>query len=582
MNIDDLKERLDTDLKIYSKILINGKWGIGKSYFIKQYFEDKKISYISLFGINSINDFKTSLYFSLGKDFKTTIIFKNITNFIKNSGISYKGFSLDFSSLPIDYIIDKLNEKNRKKDNRDEIYIIIDDLERIGNAIDIKDVLGVIENISQIDNSKIIIIANENEIKEKNKEDYTKFKEKVVEKTYNISNYSNLAFDNIYKIFLKKSKDIKNIAKRIDLGSEIKRINSVNEMNNLRTTKRQLNFCREIYLYFNKSNISDERMTELFRIGIIIVSIDSNKLYYDCITKKEEEYDEYRDDLCNIIVNNYREIYYTKAYSRNITDCIINIYKSMNIESNVSQVLDIYNVINNIISEDNKEIFYCSLEESEIILKKFMDINDKSKIKFNTWTEGLLNIYDYYNGIGKKDKLKKKDILKKIDSIVNNTEVDINNYISNYISNLNNVIIKNGFPKEFADYVEYYNKLILNKYSEILFEKIKETMKKDYDVDYIEKVFNIVITPYYRTHINATDIKKYENEIISKNFFIPDLSGSINFKIWEWTHDIYKEMSIMQESNMKEKLKKYTKTKIKEGSELEKYRYLTLLNQYLK
>ena len=60
MKVDELNKRLEDEFpSIYNSILINGKWGIGKTYYIKnEFFQYKNPIYISLFGINNFRDFK--------------------------------------------------------------------------------------------------------------------------------------------------------------------------------------------------------------------------------------------------------------------------------------------------------------------------------------------------------------------------------------------------------------------------------------------------------------------------------------------------------------------------------------------
>ena len=56
INIDELTNLLDKEfINVYKNILINGSWGIGKTYFVKEYLKNKKnIIYTQLFGIDSI------------------------------------------------------------------------------------------------------------------------------------------------------------------------------------------------------------------------------------------------------------------------------------------------------------------------------------------------------------------------------------------------------------------------------------------------------------------------------------------------------------------------------------------------
>ena len=92
MTIDELKERLTNEYPIiYKSILVNGEWGIGKTYFIKQFLKGKDYIYVSLFGINSFEDFKNQIYSELNK--ALGFIKKNLKK-LENTNIGIPWFSL--------------------------------------------------------------------------------------------------------------------------------------------------------------------------------------------------------------------------------------------------------------------------------------------------------------------------------------------------------------------------------------------------------------------------------------------------------------------------------------------------------
>ena len=64
MTLDELKERLDDEFQdIYKCILINGDWGIGKTFFLKEKFlKDKDYIDVSVFGAKSIEAIKAEIY----------------------------------------------------------------------------------------------------------------------------------------------------------------------------------------------------------------------------------------------------------------------------------------------------------------------------------------------------------------------------------------------------------------------------------------------------------------------------------------------------------------------------------------
>lgn len=167
--IETIKEYIDDN--VYSRaILIDGAWGSGKTFFIKNKLikeletyekfkknnncEEKKIIYISLYGINSTVDITNEIYLkSINIEDKNSKIYsisrlggKFLSDLMKNKGFDITKYFDDIKSL-----IDISN------------YILIfDDLERC--KCEISDVLGYINNFVEHRGMKVIIVVNEEEI----------------------------------------------------------------------------------------------------------------------------------------------------------------------------------------------------------------------------------------------------------------------------------------------------------------------------------------------------------------------------------------------------------------------------------
>ena len=64
MKANEIVSILEEDFNLYYKtVLISGNWGVGKTYYVKQFLEGKTNSiYISLFGKNNIDDIKMDIY----------------------------------------------------------------------------------------------------------------------------------------------------------------------------------------------------------------------------------------------------------------------------------------------------------------------------------------------------------------------------------------------------------------------------------------------------------------------------------------------------------------------------------------
>ena len=217
-----IQNYMDND-KTQSAIMLIAPWGMGKSYYIVNslipYIEkagDKRCVVISLYGMNDIKEISRAIYLEMrtkaisfhgekyeaGKIFGKTIV---------------KGV---LSKVGIDLSLDEedLNKLYASIDLTDKL-IIFEDLERSG--INIKQVLGYVNNLVEQDGAKVLLVANENEIKHYKKlvskekdgkevskwvydeetEEYLKIKEKTVSDTIlYLCDYDN-AIENILNMF---------------------------------------------------------------------------------------------------------------------------------------------------------------------------------------------------------------------------------------------------------------------------------------------------------------------------------------------------------------------------------------------
>lgn len=177
------------NMKTSGALLVTGDWGCGKTYFFKNHLFGKiqeTTSFIpimvSLFGIKELRELpERVLYAYLDKVGKNISSFGKLTQFAKNIA----------DALPI---VNNYVDINKLLGTGDGLYRIIpnnvlicfDDIERAIDIIDINEILGVINELVENRDYKVIVVANEDFIKEKECHDNNKqlvFKEKVIEKT---------------------------------------------------------------------------------------------------------------------------------------------------------------------------------------------------------------------------------------------------------------------------------------------------------------------------------------------------------------------------------------------------------------
>lgn len=176
-------------------IMINGAWGSGKSYFwnneIKNEIEKIKVEdssdnnarkrlfgiernentkykyyktiYVSLYGINSLDEISKSLFIQTFS--RKNKLFEKFTKSKVGNTVSELGKLVMNGAEAFGYSFGDKQIDLSKFTSFENTVICFDDLER--THIDVPEVLGFINNLVEHDNIKAIIIANEKEISEK-------------------------------------------------------------------------------------------------------------------------------------------------------------------------------------------------------------------------------------------------------------------------------------------------------------------------------------------------------------------------------------------------------------------------------
>ncbi len=165
-------------------IMLNGKWGSGKTYFWNNNLRDKidkitigekkyKTIYISLYGVNSLEEISKKLFIETNPMLSKTLK-KFVENKKGNSIPEYVKTGLDMANLfgSMNFNSDKVDFS--KLFTVDDKVLCFDDLERAN--IDVIDILGYINNFVEHDGIKTIIICNEEELAIKFKNDNIDFK----------------------------------------------------------------------------------------------------------------------------------------------------------------------------------------------------------------------------------------------------------------------------------------------------------------------------------------------------------------------------------------------------------------------
>jgi len=161
-----------------SCVLLNGAWGLGKTYYIQNSFpevcKNRNIDMIYT-SINGVDDVDKIERYILQKIIKSKSSF-----FTKTEELINFASDLEFYGLKSNKIYNSIirNDKLLHKILDSNILIVIDDLERLSSKIDIENFLGFIHQKLIMNGFKVLFIGNEKYIKQQ--DEYLIIKEKYI------------------------------------------------------------------------------------------------------------------------------------------------------------------------------------------------------------------------------------------------------------------------------------------------------------------------------------------------------------------------------------------------------------------
>lgn len=608
MKISDLKNKLDNELgNIYNVVLINGEWGIGKSFFLKNYSKEKKYIYLSMFGLENLQDLKLSFYYKISKFNTFTYKVKKI---LSGLGFDVFGFGITFPQLETDLnnALKKIISKKKK------LTIIIDDFERHSDSLTISDILGFISFLNSYECINVIVVAAESKIlsNSENFTTYINFKEKIIEKEYKINDYSKDAVETICSdLLVDDDKDKKIFMEKFE-NLEIK---------NLRTLQKTINFINSYYpSNFKYSLLPSEQRVVLFYYTLIVVNeiVESTKVNYkqkDNNSKNEKKKEEI---LSSTIIN---ELMITKIFNtlnkenkekymigdlaesdKDIIRSLIGLYlydeskyldelkKYVSLYSKEKEQNDKVNNEKNKINVDleketndskklNTELkkdtiislFYMSEDEIISYAKNF-------KEKFISKVDDDMDIFTFYNHMSELSYYLEKihqtniinsmEIVNAIDSYVNklndcNKIYDLEDYFNNYND---------------GSFNESYSSLVIEKinykYFSILIENIRKNCKNYLQVkDDLDKLSYLLNKKLLINNIMYDNIM---NKFLKDDLLLPNFDLSITQDDWRYSYKIVEIFSSIDNFELKNKLNEMFRKKYIISNDIGKYRIESL------
>src|SRR5699024_3486715 len=245
------------DQSNYKKILIDGAWGIGKTKYILDYRDGQEsVYYISLFGKKNMESVLQDLsYLIMSRNRK---IIRKVTKIV----------NIDLSFYGLNFTVPMINDlyKDILKDLEGKsITIILDDLERMHESLDIREVFGFVESVTKENDIKVIYVANAGHFPENIKSEFKNYSEKSIDRTYKITSYANDAPKNILGH---------------SMWEDVKDIHKERNFFNLRTFIKSRSFMEEVMQELPSNCFTDKfNKIDLHKIcfAVVLLVTDYNK-----------------------------------------------------------------------------------------------------------------------------------------------------------------------------------------------------------------------------------------------------------------------------------------------------------------
>ena len=297
MNEDILRflEKYKDDPDPQYAVLLDGKWGCGKTFFIKSWLDTFQTEnedelapmYVSLFGVQTvkqINDTINGLLFPFMNS-KVYKIGKTITKMVASAALR---FNVDYDGdkksdgtvdFKLDPLMDLLNDK--KEELKGRRILIFDDLERAN--IGVKELYGYINRFVEHNRFKVIVVCNSTEITDK--EIFNRFREKIIGRTFEIHSDIDAAINS----FANEIPTSYFVQQHI---SEVKEAFKLTGYSNLRVLRQCIRDFNQIFQGIHIDNGNPYQNKELFHflIRFIVLYSEMSMSNKDIIANWRQKY----------------------------------------------------------------------------------------------------------------------------------------------------------------------------------------------------------------------------------------------------------------------------------------------------
>lgn len=538
----------------YRAILIDGKWGIGKTYEFKKYFDSlkrkdkKRIYYFTIFGTETIDELNTAIFRKIHPIRSYIKIgYKTISKSVDAiAGLKNSSFNL---SLNLDYLLDLSIPKKIKKNP----ILVFDDIERFTNE-NFKIFLGLLYKLN-LQGARIICFVSTEKLQDK-EHIFQEYKEKIFDAVYKIEEPSLAVFDTTFNTITDNDQ-------RRYLLAKCK--------NNIRVLKKA-------YLLFDRivKNIGEPNDWIVDKYFVIVACC-----YVIQIVLSSQE------NKIEIDTNNFSHFSKVEEFGKDIAQNFITLIKNEKLDTAENMIPGLINCILRIYLFDDYESLKHSLlkeKETPLLSRSFFLLSDKDKEVYAS---------SFFQRIAKSDTKYDKNDLQILGDIIRYyskdiDEVTIEKFVEKYFDNCDKTkeLQFSELTYWFIDLKDVSHRLEISRIDKVISivkDKLKQLQNR-YQTDALLGALKNKDYLFLDDFINRFEfLKKWvliddvKGALIDNKFYLPDLSKTISENEWHFAHEISSIVHLLQ---LDDQFIEYAKELVKKDNSFSLKDRLEALIQY--
>lgn len=525
MKTSDINEILKVFCKNqdYRAILIDGKWGIGKTYEFKKYFDSlkkkdkKRIYYFTIFGTETIDELNTSIFKKIHPIWSFIRVgYKTISKSV-DAIATFKNSSLNIVAN-LDYLLDQSKPKNIIKDT----ILIFDDIERLSNN-NLALFLGLLYKLN-LQGARIICFISSEKLKDK-EHVFEEYKEKIFDAIYKIEEPSLDVFDTTFDI-ISDNDQRRYLLKKCQ--------------NNIRILKKS---C----LLFNRitQHVGEPKNWIIDKYFVIIACC-----YVVQIVLSSQE------NKIEIDANNFSHFSKVEKFGKDIAQNFITLIKHEKLDTAENMIPGLINCILSIyLFDDYESLKHSFLKEKEtpLLSRPFFLLSDKDKEVYAS---------SFFKRIAKSDTKYDKNDLQILGDIIRYYSKDIDEvatkkFVEKYFNNCDKTkeLRFSELTSWLIDLKDVSHGLEISRIDKVISivdEKLKQLQNR-YQTDALLDAFKNKDYLFLDDFINRFDfLKKWvllgdvKAALINNRFYLPDLAKTISENEWHFAHEISSIVHLLQ------------------------------------